>query len=80
VKKHGQKGNRIRFRESDEEYVQVPGDVCEDNREELMAELSQVEADRLINLDKKGADNKTYTFPAPGTHTVIPIMSIDDSV
>ncbi len=42
-------------------------------------EISQAEADRLITMDKKRCDTKTYTFPAPGMHVEIPLVSTDDS-
>lgn len=42
-------------------------------------ELSQMEADNLILMDKKRTGNQSYTFPIPGNHTVVPLLSIDNT-
>lgn len=45
----------------------------------MISELSQSEADALINLEKKRIDTKIYNFPSPGETTRIPVVSLDGS-
>ena len=39
--------------------------------------LTQAEADFLIDMKKKAAERKSYTFPNQGEHLEIPIVSLD---
>jgi hypothetical protein len=41
--------------------------------------LSQSEADRLMRLNKKKADNKYYSIPTLGNKIEIPILSFDET-
>ena len=43
-------------------------------------ELSQDEADNLISIEKKRNGNQSYVFPSPGAHTVVPLLSLDNSI
>lgn len=43
-------------------------------------ELTQVEADNLIRMDKKRTSNHSHIFPTPGTHTIVPLVSTDNTV
>jgi len=43
-------------------------------------ELSQSEADNLIMLEKRRNGSRSYMFPSPGTHTVVPLLSLDGTI
>ena len=43
-------------------------------------ELTQVEADNLIRMDKKRTSNHSHIFPTPGTHTIVSLVSTDNTV
>jgi hypothetical protein len=43
-------------------------------------ELSQDEANNLIKIEKKRNGNQSYMFPSPGTHTVVPLLSMDGTI
>jgi hypothetical protein len=40
-------------------------------------DLTQIEADALIAIEKRRVDEKEWTFPSPGEQVVIPITSRD---
>lgn len=42
-----------------------------------MIELSQQEADALIQIEKSKIDNKIWGFPSPGDSIEIPLVSLD---
>ena len=39
--------------------------------------LTQAEADRLIAMEKRAAEDKEWLFPAPGERIAIPLTSLD---
>jgi len=43
-------------------------------------ELSQDEADHLIRIEKKRNGNQSYMFPFPGSHTAVPVLSMDGTI
>jgi hypothetical protein len=39
--------------------------------------LSQQEADKLMAMEKKGVDQRRWTFPGPAARIVVPLTSFD---
>ncbi|HEY6341289.1 MAG TPA: hypothetical protein VIY49_07340 [Bryobacteraceae bacterium] len=39
--------------------------------------LSQQEADKLMAMEKKGVDQRRWTFPGPAARIVVPLTSLD---
>ena len=43
-----------------------------------MSKLTQAEADALVAMQKRRADEKRYDYPFPGERLTVPLVSIDD--
>jgi hypothetical protein len=43
----------------------------------MSIDLSQADADALISMPKRAADDRQYDFPGPGERLVLPLTSLD---